>query len=127
MKSNFYFTTRKFETLELPFLEHIQEIRIRLFSLISITVLLTFLCFLEIKNIVQLLEAPIRDLKFFQISPGEYFFLTFKISFYSGLLFTSPFIIIQLILFLIPGITKQETKYTHQGDAIACRRLIFWH
>ena len=111
MKSNFYFTTRKFETLELPFLEHIQEIRIRLFSLISITVLLTFLCFLEIKNIVQLLEAPIRDLKFFQISPGEYFFLTFKISFYSGLLFTSPFIIIQLILFLIPGITKQETKY----------------
>ena len=111
MKYNFHFTNKKFKALELPFTEHIQEIRTRVFSLISIALLLTLICFLEIKTIVQLLESPINDLKFFQISPGEYFFLTFKISFYSGLLFTSPFIIIQLILFLIPGITKQEIKY----------------
>ena len=111
MKYNFHFTNKKFKALELPFTEHIQEIRTRVFSLISLALLLTLICFLEIKTIVQLLESPINDLKFFQISPGEYFFLTFKISFYSGLLFTSPFIIIQLILFLIPGITKQEIKY----------------
>ena len=111
MKYNFHFTNKKFKALELPFTEHIQEIRTRVFSLISIALLLTLICFLEIKTIVQLLESPINDLKFFQISPGEYFFLTFKISFYSGLLFTSPFIIIQLILFLIPGITKQEINY----------------
>ena len=111
MKYNFHFTNKKFKALELPFTEHIQEVRTRVFSLISIALLLTLICFLEIKTIVQLLESPINDLKFFQISPGEYFFLTFKISFYSGLLFTSPFIIIQLILFLIPGITKQEIKY----------------
>lgn len=111
MESNFHFTTKKFKILELPFTEHIQEIRIRTFSILSIILLLTMVCFLEIKTIVQLLESPIEDLKFFQISPGEYFLLTFKISFYSGLLFTSPFIITQLILFLIPGITKQETKY----------------
>ena len=111
MKYNFHFTNKKFKALELPFTEHIQEVRTRVFSLISLALLLTLICFLEIKTIVQLLESPINDLKFFQISPGEYFFLTFKISFYSGLLFTSPFIIIQLILFLIPGITKQEIKY----------------
>ena len=111
MKYNFHFTNKKFKALELPFTEHIQEIRTRVFSLISIALLLTLICFLEIKTIVQLLESPINNIKFFQISPGEYFFLTFKISFYSGLLFTSPFIIIQLILFLIPGITKQEIKY----------------
>lgn len=111
MESNFHFTAKKFKILELPFTEHIQEIRIRSFSILSIILLLTMICFLEIKTIVQLLESPVEDLKFFQISPGEYFLLTFKISFYSGLLFASPFITTQLILFLIPGITKQETKY----------------
>ena len=38
------------------------------------------------------------------------FFKTIKISFYTGLLFSSPFVIGQLILFLLPGLTKKETK-----------------
>jgi sec-independent protein translocase protein TatC len=47
--------------------------------------------------------------KFFQLSPGEYFISTIKISFYTGLLFSSPFVIGQLI-FLLPGLTPKETK-----------------
>merc|ERR1712084_181481 len=43
-------------------------------------------------------------------SPGEYFVSTVKISFYTGLLFASPFMIGQLILFLLPGLTEKETK-----------------
>merc|ERR1712238_521494 len=35
---------------------------------------------------------------------------TIKIAFYTGLLFSSPFAIGQLILFLLPGLTKKETK-----------------
>jgi sec-independent protein translocase protein TatC len=49
-------------------------------------------------------------MKFFQLSPGEYFISTIKISFYTGLLFSSPFVIGQLILFLLPGLTPKETK-----------------
>merc|ERR1712154_283728 len=64
--------------------------------------------FFEVKIIVQLLELPIINVKFFQLAPGEYFLSTVKISFYTGLLFASPFIIGQLILF--PGLTKKETK-----------------
>jgi sec-independent protein translocase protein TatC len=33
-----------------------------------------------------------------------------KISFYTGLLFSSPFVIGQLILFLLPGLTPKERK-----------------
>lgn len=108
--SNFNFTNDTIITLELPFSEHIEELRQRLFLLFGIILLLTSLAFFEVKIIVKILELPISNVKFFQTAPGEYFISTLKISFYTGLLFTSPFGIGQLILFLLPGLTNKEAK-----------------
>ena len=108
--SNFNFTNNLTVTLELPFSEHIEELRQRIFLLFWIILLLTSLAFIEVKNLVKILELPIANVKFFQIAPGEYFISTIKISFYTGLLFSSPFVIGQLILFLLPGLTKKEKK-----------------
>ena len=108
--SNFNFTKNSIITLELPFSEHIEELRQRIFLVFGLIVLLTFFAFIEVKSLVKILELPINNVKFFQISPGEYFISTIKISFYTGLLFSSPFVIGQLILFLLPGLTKKETK-----------------
>lgn len=110
INSNFNFTKNTVIILELPFSEHIEELRQRLFVLFWIILLLTSLAFVEVRTIVKILEFPITNVKFFQLSPGEYFISTLKISFYTGLLFTSPFVISQLILFLLPGLTKKETK-----------------
>jgi len=108
--SNFNFTNNTIITLELPFSEHIEELRQRIFLLFWIILLLTCLAFFEVKILVKILEDPVNNVKFFQISPGEYFISTIKISFYTGLLFASPFVISQIILFLLPGLTKKETK-----------------
>ena len=108
--SNFNFVNNTYVTLELPFSEHMEELRQRTFLLFGIILSLSFLAFIEVKDLVKILELPIQNVKFFQISPGEYFISTIKISFYTGLLFSSPFIIMQLILFLLPGLTKNETK-----------------
>jgi sec-independent protein translocase protein TatC len=108
--SNFNFTNNTILTLELPFSEHIEELRQRIFLLFWIILLLTLASFIEVKNLVKILELPINNVKFFQLSPGEYFISTIKISFYTGLLFSSPFVIGQFILFLLPGLTKKETK-----------------
>jgi len=108
--SNFNFANNSILTLELPFSEHIEELRQRLFLIFGIILLLTCFSFIEVKSLVKILELPINNVKFFQISPGEYFISTIKISFYTGLLLSSPFIITQLILFLLPGLTKKETK-----------------
>jgi sec-independent protein translocase protein TatC len=91
INSNFNFTNNTNVTLELPFSEHIEELRQRIFLLFWIILLLTCVAF-------------------FQVAPGEYFISTLKISFYTGLLFSSPFVISQVILFLLPGLTKKETK-----------------
>ena len=108
--SDFNFIKNIAITLELPFSEHIEELRQRIFLLFWIIIILTFAAFIEVKDLVKILEFPIQNVKFFQTSPGEYFISTIKISFYTGLLFSSPFVIGQLILFLLPGLTKKETK-----------------
>jgi sec-independent protein translocase protein TatC len=108
--SNFNFTNNTILTLELPFSEHIEELRQRIFLLFWLILMLTCVAFLEVKILVKILEYPVSNVKFFQISPGEYFISTIKISFYTGLLFASPFVISQIILFLLPGLTKKETK-----------------
>jgi sec-independent protein translocase protein TatC len=108
--SNFSFRKNTTVVLELPFSEHIEELRQRILLLFLTILLLTTISFLEVKSIVKILEYPISNVKFFQLSPGEYFISTVKIAFYTGLLFTSPIGISQIILFLLPGLTKRETK-----------------
>ena len=108
--SDFKFGENKDITLELPFSEHVEELRQRFFHIFWTILLLTCIAFFEVKFLVKILELPVNDVKFFQLSPGEYFVSTVKISFYTGLLFGSPFAIGQLILFLLPGLTKKETK-----------------
>jgi len=110
MTANFNFINNTSVTLELPFSEHIEELRQRIFLVFGIILILTCIAFVEVKDLVKMLELPVQNVKFFQISPGEYFISTIKISFYTGLLFSSPFVIGQLILFLLPGLTKKETK-----------------
>jgi len=109
--TNFNFANREFKAVELPFPEHIEEIRQRLITLVLIVFLLTSFSFIEIKPIVKILEYPIQSVKFFQTSPGEYFISTVKIAFYTGFLLTSPFAVIQFILFLLPGVTQKEAKF----------------
>ena len=108
--SNFNFSNNLNITLELPFSEHIEELRQRIFLIFIIILLLTSFAFIEVKNLVQILELPVSNVKFFQLSPGEYFISTIKISFYAGLLFSSPVAISQFLLFLLPGLTKKETR-----------------
>jgi len=108
--SDFNFKNNQTLTLELPFSEHIEELRQRCFHIFWIILILTCIAFFDVKFLVKILELPVNNVKFFQLSPGEYFVSTVKISFYTGLLFGSPFAVGQIILFLLPGLTEKETK-----------------
>jgi sec-independent protein translocase protein TatC len=96
------------ETLELPVSEHIDEIRQRTFHSLGFLIVSVCIIFLNITHIVQILEAPVQGIKFIQLSPGEYFLSTVKIAFYGGFLFTIPFLISQIIFYILPGLTKSE-------------------
>ena len=108
--SDFNFKENYKLTLELPFSEHVEELRQRSFQVFWIILLLTCAAFFEVKFLVKILELPVTNVKFFQLSPGEYFVSTVKIAFYTGVFFSSPFILSQLLLFLLPGLTENEKK-----------------
>lgn len=67
-------------------------------------------CFIAVKQIVQLLEVPAQGVKFLQLAPGEYFFVSIKVAGYSGLVVASPFVLYQIIQFVLPGLTRRERR-----------------
>jgi len=110
IKFNFQKKTKNLD-LVLPFSQHIEELRQRLFFTIFVLLLISIIAFIEVKPIVHFLELPVPNVKFFQLSPGEYFLATVKIAFYTGILFSSPIVVSQLLFFVIPGLTSVEKKY----------------
>ena len=114
-ESSFFFKFRtniqnKNLKLELPFRIHFDELRQRSLHLLFILITFSVLAFIEIKPIVQILEIPVSNIKFFQSSPGEYFIETVKIAFYTGIIFTGPILLTQISFFINPGLTSDEKK-----------------
>jgi len=96
--------------VEMSLFEHLEELRQRIFYALIAVVLGIIGCFVAVKPIVQLLEVPAQGVKFLQLAPGEYFFVSIKVAGYSGLLVASPFVLYQIILFVLPGLTRRERR-----------------
>jgi len=97
--------------IKMSILEHIEELRTRTFKATIFFIISTFISFSYIKDISYILQQPAIGIKFLQLAPGEYFFSSIKISSYTGLIISSPFIIYQIVLFILPGLTATETKF----------------
>lgn len=97
-----------YQDLELYFNEHYREIRHRFFYILNFLSIVTGLTLYHVKTLVKILESPVSNIQFFQLSPGEYFVSTLLIAIYTGILFSTPLVIIQLILFFRPALTKNE-------------------
>ena len=93
---------------EMALSEHIEEFSQRLVFCLVFLLFATLLCFADVKEIVQIFQAPAVGVKFLQFAPGEYFFASVKIAVFCGILISSPLILYQLLLYLIPGLTKNE-------------------
>jgi len=93
---------------EMALSEHIEEFSQRTVFCIVIIILATLTCFADVREIVKIFQAPAIGVKFLQFAPGEFFFASFKIAAFCGLLFSSPIVFYQILLYLIPGLTKSE-------------------
>ena len=96
---------------EMPILEHLEELRQRVFFSLVVFVILTMICFSQIKHIIYFLQQPAVGIKFLQLAPGEYLFSSIKVAIYTGSLLSMPFTVFQITRFIIPGLTSKETKY----------------
>jgi sec-independent protein translocase protein TatC len=109
--------------VEMSIFDHLEELRQRIFyALIAVTVGAVG-CFIFVKPIVQLLEAPAQGVKFLQLTPGEFFFVSLQVAGYCGLLVASPFVMLQIVQFVLPGLTIRERRFL--GPIVFGSSLLF--
>jgi sec-independent protein translocase protein TatC len=69
-------------------------------------------------------ECMLQGVKFLQLSPGEFFFTTLKVSGYVGLLVATPTVIYEIVAYVVPGLTLKERKIL--GPIIFGSSILFY-
>nr|YP_009392693.1 Sec-independent protein translocase component TatC [Bostrychia tenella]ARW61255.1 Sec-independent protein translocase component TatC [Bostrychia tenella] len=92
-------------------LEHLSELRTRIFIAFMVFCITTIICLVYTKKVAFVLQQPASGIKFLQLGPGEYLFVSIKVALYLGITLSSPFSIYQIMLFVLPGLTQKEVKY----------------
>ncbi|MCX8059335.1 MAG: twin-arginine translocase subunit TatC [Spirochaetes bacterium] len=90
--------------------DHLEELRRRIIFYLIILLILFIFCFFETEKILSIFKKPLTNYKIdlFYFKPYEKFFLHIKISFYSSIIISIPFLFMQFILFIIPALNKKE-------------------
>ncbi len=96
--------------VEMSFFDHLDELRTRIFYALIAVVGGALGCFTVVRQLVALLEVPAQGVKFLQLTPGEYFFVSIKVAGYGGILVATPVILYQVIQFVLPGLTNRERR-----------------
>lgn len=94
---------------EMTFLEHLEELRVRLLWILGAAAVGTAVAFFYSKRLVAFLLAPGGG-KFQYIKPAEAFIVYLACSFVAGLVLVSPFIFYQLWRFIGPGLKPREKR-----------------
>nr|WGH13758.1 Sec-independent protein translocase componentTatC [Lophurella pseudocorticata] len=95
----------------MPIVEHLNELRTRIFLSFIMFIIASIICITYTKEIALILQKPAIGIKFLQLAPGEYLFVSIKLSLYSAVIISSPFVIYQMLQFILPGLTKKESLY----------------
>ncbi|ACK68212.1 Sec-independent protein translocase, TatC subunit [Rippkaea orientalis PCC 8801] len=98
------------DEVEMSLFDHLEELRQRIFFSLIAVFLGMVGCFIFVKPLVKWLQIPAQGVKFLQLAPGEFFFVSIKVAGYSGILVSSPFILYQIIQFVLPGLTRRERR-----------------
>jgi sec-independent protein translocase protein TatC len=97
----------------MPIWDHLEELRERVLVGALAAGIAVLACFLFSKDLVVFLEAPVAEkgVRFLQLSPGEFFFTTFKVGGYAGILIATPTVLYEIVAYVIPGLTKGERQF----------------
>nr|YP_009296384.1 Sec-independent translocase component C [Thorea hispida]AOM65319.1 Sec-independent translocase component C [Thorea hispida]ARX95879.1 Sec-independent translocase component C' [Thorea hispida]UNJ79164.1 Sec-independent translocase component C [Thorea hispida] len=90
--------------------EHLKELRQRLLFVLIFFFVSTTISGILLKKLTFILQLPAIGVKFLQLAPGEFFFVSIKIALYSGIILSCPFILYQITLFILPGLKSNEIK-----------------
>lgn len=104
---------------QMSFLEHLEELRVRLLRSIYSVIVSTGICFYFRDAIYAYLARPLTNAlhalnlpeKLVYTNPVDPFNLYIKLSIMAGIFLASPFVLWQLWLFISPGLYRHEKRY----------------
>jgi sec-independent protein translocase protein TatC len=98
----------------MPVMEHLVEMRDRLFKGVAAVIVTTILAFIFSSQIFDFLLAPAPDdLALQTITIMEPLSIFFKVSLTAGIVVAMPFLIYQLFAFVSPALTGKEKRYIY--------------
>lgn len=112
-------TERKFELPAMSFLQHLEELRMRIIYALAAVGVGFCACWYYAERIFGLMQRPIMvalhanhlDGKLVYLSPTEPFNMYLKVGFIAGLFVASPFVLYQVWAFVAPGLYRHEKRY----------------
>ena len=101
---------------KMSFLEHLDELRIRIIRSLIGVVVGVFISFAFVERITNFIWGPMRKvlppgIKLIYTEPAEAFSLYIEISLLTGALLAAPWVMWQVWLFISPGLHSNEKKF----------------
>jgi len=97
---------------EASLVEHLEELRQRLFTCIGAVVVATIVAFVFHRHLIHWLEQPLpkKHRQLVTLSPGEPFMTSIWLSIWAGVLLVMPVILWQVWAFFIPAFDKSHER-----------------
>jgi sec-independent protein translocase protein TatC len=121
MSLNKIFKFREHSQENKPFLEHLEDLRWLLVKCAITLVVGMVLCFGFRRELVQILQKPLRDIDPDLVSNLQVFgvmdslLISMKLAFYAGIVVTFPLLLFFLAQFVLPALTLKEKKFLLPG------------
>ncbi|MBM3179323.1 MAG: twin-arginine translocase subunit TatC [Chloroflexi bacterium] len=92
-----------------PLLQHLDELRKRIFKAFFALIVTTGICFTFVRQIIEYLAQPIGGTeKLVSIEITENIAIFMKVSILGGFVLGMPFVVYQIIRFVMPGLNRRE-------------------
>ncbi|MCT0214116.1 MULTISPECIES: twin-arginine translocase subunit TatC [unclassified Synechococcus] len=109
--------------VEMSLVEHLEELRRRVLRSLLVLLLAAAGCLALARPLVRLLEVPAEGIRFLQLAPGEFLFVSIKVAGYAGLSLSLPYILYEVLAFVLPGLTRRERRLV--APAVAGSAVLF--
>jgi sec-independent protein translocase protein TatC len=104
--------------------DHLEELRRRVLRSLLVLVVAAAAALAVVRPLVRLLEVPAEGIRFLQLAPGEFFFVSLKVAGYAGLVLALPWWLFEALAFVLPGLTRRERRLL--APAVAGSSVLFF-
>ena len=109
--------------VEMSLVDHLEELRRRILRSLLVVVVAAAGCLALVRPLVRLLEMPADGIRFLQLAPGEFLLVSLKVAGYAGLTLALPFVLYEILAFVLPGLSRRERALV--APAVAGSAVLF--